>query len=75
MFEIMILMSVSVLYSWKDVAKFLTGFSAVMSVAIPAILHHADLIEKGAMLLELLSFAILLCTVILFQKVNQEDDW
>ncbi|BBN09858.1 hypothetical protein MPTK1_4g23290 [Marchantia polymorpha subsp. ruderalis] len=60
---------------WKDVAKFLTGFSAVMSVAIPAILHHADLIEKGAMLLELLSFAILLCTVILFQKVNQEDDW
>ncbi|CAM6096056.1 unnamed protein product [Calypogeia fissa] len=60
---------------WMDAAKFLTGFSAVGSVAIPAILYHAQLIKVGAMVLELLSFAILLCTVLLFQKVSQEDDW
>ncbi|KAL2631108.1 hypothetical protein R1flu_015794 [Riccia fluitans] len=60
---------------WMDAAKFLTGFSAVGSVAIPAILHHAKLIEMGAMLLEFFSFAILLCTVLLFQRVNQEDEY
>jgi hypothetical protein len=29
-------------FSWIDAGKFLTGFSAVGSVAIPAILYHAQ---------------------------------
>lgn len=63
------------LCSWADAAKFLTGFSAVGSVAIPAILRHAGIITFGAMMIELTSFFVLLSTVLLFQKVNQEDEW
>eukprot|EP00249_Psilotum_nudum_P007428 c20555_g1_i1 orf=171-551(+) len=60
---------------WADTAKFLTGFSAVGSVAIPAILHHAELIKAGAMFIEFSSFFILLCTVLLFNQVSREDGW
>lgn len=33
--------------SWVDAGKFLTGFSAVGSVAIPAILYHAGVSMNG----------------------------
>ncbi|KAJ7555572.1 hypothetical protein O6H91_05G045100 [Diphasiastrum complanatum] len=61
--------------NWVDAAKFLTGFSAVGSLAIPAILRHAQLIGSGALIIQLTSFFILVCTVLLFQRVNQENDW
>lgn len=60
---------------WEDAAKFLTGFSAVGSFAIPAILHHAGLIETGAMVLELLAIAVLGITVLLFQRASHLDEW
>ncbi|KAF9602712.1 hypothetical protein IFM89_030600 [Coptis chinensis] len=44
--------------SWEDATKFLTGFSAVGSIAIPIILKHADLIGWGALIMELSSFSI-----------------
>eukprot|EP00250_Pteridium_aquilinum_P013899 c21645_g1_i1 orf=96-476(+) len=60
---------------WADAAKFLTGFSAVGSIAIPAILHHAGLIKAGAMYIEFVSFFILLCTVLTFNQVSRDDTW
>ncbi|KAG0577011.1 hypothetical protein M758_5G104900 [Ceratodon purpureus] len=60
---------------WADAAKFLTGFSSVGSIAIPAILRHADLITGGAMWIEFTAFFILLTTVMIFQHVSQEDDY
>lgn len=61
--------------SWEDAAKFLTGFSSVGSIAIPAILRHADLITGGAMWIEFSAFFILLSTVMIFQHVSQGDDY
>jgi len=63
------------IYSWEDAAKFLTGFSSIGSIAIPAILRHADLITGGAMWFEFTAFFILLSTVMIFQHVSQEDDF
>jgi len=60
---------------WEDAAKFLTGFSSIGSIAIPAILRHADLITGGAMWIEFTAFFILLSTTMLFQHVSQEDDY
>ncbi|KAI9070643.1 hypothetical protein K1719_047395 [Acacia pycnantha] len=60
---------------WIDAAKFLTGASAVGSIAIPLILRHAHLIETGAMLIELVSFFIFVCTVLCFHQANLDDDW
>ncbi|XP_068662549.1 vacuolar protein sorting-associated protein 55 homolog isoform X3 [Aristolochia californica] len=60
---------------WINAAKFLTGASAVGSIAIPAILRHAHLIQTGAMIIEFTSFFILLCTVLCFHRVSLEDDW
>eukprot|EP00897_Mesotaenium_endlicherianum_P000103 jgi/Mesen1/10093/ME000074S09435 len=60
---------------WEDAAKFLTGFSAVGSIGIPAILHHAQLIHTGAMVITFASFAVLGITVMLFQRANMEDEW
>ncbi|KAK7396712.1 hypothetical protein VNO78_17870 [Psophocarpus tetragonolobus] len=60
---------------WIDAAKFLTGASAIGSIAIPIILKHAHMIETGAMLIELVSFFIFICTVICFHQANLDDDW
>ncbi|KAK9290109.1 hypothetical protein L1049_008273 [Liquidambar formosana] len=60
---------------WIDAAKFLTGASAVGSIAIPIILRHAHLIETGAMLIEFTSFIIFVCTVLCFHRASLEDEW
>ncbi|RZB48765.1 Vacuolar protein sorting-associated protein 55-like [Glycine soja] len=60
---------------WIDAAKFLTGASAVGSLAIPIILKHAHMIETGAMLIELVSFFIFICTVLCFHQASLDDDW
>ncbi|PNX78637.1 vacuolar sorting-associated protein 55 [Trifolium pratense] len=64
-----------ILWSWMDAAKFLTGASAVGSIAIPIILKHAHMIETGAMLIELVSFFIFICTVMCFHQASLDDDW
>lgn len=61
--------------SWIDAAKFLTGASAVGSIAIPIILRHADLIGNGAMWIEFFSFLVFVCTVMCFHHANLEDEW
>ncbi|EEF31870.1 transporter, putative [Ricinus communis] len=60
---------------WIGAAKFLTGASAVGSIAIPVILRHAHMIETGAMLIEFTSFFIFVCTVLCFHRASLEDDW
>ncbi|CAI0412385.1 unnamed protein product, partial [Linum tenue] len=60
--------------SWIDAAKFLTGASAVGSLAIPIILRHANMIETGAMFIEFTSFFIFVCTVMCFHRASLEDD-
>ncbi|CAL9189539.1 unnamed protein product [Musa hybrid cultivar] len=60
---------------WINAAKFLTGASAMGSIAIPAILRHAHLIETGAMLIEFTSFFILVCTVLCFHRVSLDEDF
>ncbi|KAF3449495.1 hypothetical protein FNV43_RR10223 [Rhamnella rubrinervis] len=42
---------------WENATKFLTGASAVGSIAIPVILKHAGVISWGAMAMELSSFS------------------
>ncbi|KAL9227707.1 hypothetical protein vseg_003361 [Gypsophila vaccaria] len=60
---------------WIDAAKFLTGASAMGSIAIPMILRHANLIETGAMVIELASFFIFSCTVLCFHRASLDDEW
>lgn len=60
---------------WMDAAKFLTGASAVGSIAIPIILRHAGLIGAGAMFIALTSFFIFVCTVICFHRASLDDEW
>ncbi|XP_038697881.1 vacuolar protein sorting-associated protein 55 homolog isoform X2 [Tripterygium wilfordii] len=60
---------------WIDAAKFMTGASAVGSIAIPIILRHADMIETSAMFIEFTSFFIFVCTVMCFHRASLEDDW
>ncbi|XP_003565146.2 vacuolar protein sorting-associated protein 55 homolog isoform X1 [Brachypodium distachyon] len=61
--------------AWINAAKFLTGASAMGSLAIPAILRHAGLIETGAMFIEFTSFFILVCTVMCFHRATLDEDW
>jgi hypothetical protein len=61
--------------SWLDAAKFLTGFSAVGSVGIPAILRHAGIITSGALMFELASAAVLAATILLYQHLSTAQDW
>ncbi|KAH0635375.1 hypothetical protein KY285_035070 [Solanum tuberosum] len=60
---------------WMDAAKFLTGASAVGSIAIPIILRHADLIQTGAMFIEFVSFFIFVCTVMCYHRASLDDEW
>uniref|UniRef100_A0A453GUM6 Vacuolar protein sorting-associated protein 55-like protein n=1 Tax=Aegilops tauschii subsp. strangulata TaxID=200361 RepID=A0A453GUM6_AEGTS len=62
-------------FRWMKAAKFLTGMSAMGSLAIPAILRHAGLIETGAMFIEFTSFFILVCTVLCFHRATLDEEW
>ncbi|EIE27306.1 vacuolar trafficking protein [Coccomyxa subellipsoidea C-169] len=58
---------------WIDAGKFLTGFSAVGSVAIPAILFHAEKITGGALATELAAVLVLAGTAFAFDYLSNED--
>ncbi|KAM7254173.1 hypothetical protein ACFE04_031855 [Oxalis oulophora] len=60
---------------WANAAKFLTGASAVGSVAIPAILKHADVICWGALAMELSSFVIFVTAILCFIRMDDDDDY
>lgn len=60
---------------WIDAGKFLTGFSAVGSVAIPAILFHAQKITGGALAMELGAVAVLGGTAFAADYLNSRDGY
>ena len=49
--------------SWADAGKFLTGFSAVAALAVPAVLYHSGRIAGGALAFELAAVTVLGGTV------------
>ncbi|GLI66660.1 hypothetical protein VaNZ11_010590 [Volvox africanus] len=58
---------------WMDAGKFLTGFSAVGSIAIPAILAHAKIITIGALIMELAAAMVLGATVLTYDYFSSKD--
>ncbi|KAK3266030.1 hypothetical protein CYMTET_25323 [Cymbomonas tetramitiformis] len=52
---------------WTDVGKFLTGFGAIGSIGIPAILLHAAKIEVGAFIFNLCSVLVFILTAAAFE--------
>ncbi|GLC39344.1 hypothetical protein PLESTF_000502900 [Pleodorina starrii] len=58
---------------WVDAGKFLTGFSAVGSIAIPAILAHAKVITIGALIMELAAAFVLGATVLTYDYFSSRD--
>ncbi|KAH9705296.1 vacuolar protein sorting-associated protein 55-like [Citrus sinensis] len=52
--------------SWVNATKFLTGASAVGSIAIPVILKHAGVIGWGALAMELSSFFVLVLAIMCY---------
>ena len=61
--------------SWADVTKFLTGASAVGSIAIPIILKHAGVIGWGAMAMELSSFFTFVLAIVCFIGTSEDDGY
>eukprot|EP00798_Chlamydomonas_sp_ICE-L_P020848 gene20848-27681_t len=59
---------------WIDAGKFLTGFSAVGSIAIPAILAHAQVITTGALIMELAAAFVLGATCVVYDFFSKQDD-
>ncbi|KAF7810021.1 vacuolar protein sorting-associated protein 55-like protein [Senna tora] len=61
--------------SWVNATKFLTGASAVGSIAIPAILKHAGVIGWGALAMDLSSFVVFVLAIMCFIQMNDDDDY
>ncbi|KAK1262155.1 hypothetical protein QJS04_geneDACA008745 [Acorus gramineus] len=61
--------------SWVDATKFMTGASAVGSIAIPAILKHADVICWGALAMELSSFFVFVLAIIFYMQMSTENEY
>ncbi|XWS49208.1 hypothetical protein CRYUN_Cryun13aG0144200 [Craigia yunnanensis] len=59
--------------SWVNATKFLTGASAVGSIAIPAILKHAGVIGWGALAMELSSYFIFVLAIMCYIRMNEDD--
>ncbi|RXH97089.1 hypothetical protein DVH24_035757 [Malus domestica] len=65
----------AVLYlCWVNATKFLTGASAIGSIAIPAILKHAGVIGWGALAMELSSFFVFVLAIMCYIRTSDDDD-
>ncbi|KAK4415412.1 Vacuolar protein sorting-associated protein 55 [Sesamum alatum] len=60
---------------WMDATKFLTGASAVGSIAIPVILKHAGIIGWGALAMELSSFIVFVIAILCYLVKNEDDGY
>jgi hypothetical protein len=58
---------------WIEAGKFLTGFSAVGLVAVPAILAHAQYITPGAMMIEMCAAASIGLMVVIYDYSTNES--
>ncbi|XP_022772447.1 vacuolar protein sorting-associated protein 55 homolog [Durio zibethinus] len=59
--------------SWVKATKYLTGASTVGSIAIPAILKHAEFTGWGALAMELSSYFILVLAIMCYIQMNDDD--
>ncbi|CAL5441551.1 unnamed protein product [Camellia sinensis] len=59
---------------WVDASKFLSGASAMGSIAIPTILRHAGVIGWGALGMQLGSYFVFILAVVCYIKMNSDDD-
>ncbi|KAL7166921.1 hypothetical protein ACSBR2_037559 [Camellia fascicularis] len=59
---------------WVDASKFLSGASAMGSIAIPTILKHAGVIGWGALGMQLGSYFVFILAVVCYIKINSDDD-
>ncbi|TQD86329.1 hypothetical protein C1H46_028087 [Malus baccata] len=59
---------------WVNATKFLTGASAIGSIAIPAILKHAGVIGWGALAMELSSFFVFILAIMCYIRTIDGDD-
>lgn len=62
------------LFSWINAAKFMTGASAVGSIAIPSILKHAGLIGWGALAFDLSSYVVFIVAILSYICVGDDSD-
>jgi len=60
--------------SWMDATKFLTGASAMGSIAIPVILKHAGVIGWGALTMELSSFFVFVLAILCYIRMDDDND-
>ncbi|KAG6687722.1 hypothetical protein I3842_11G087500 [Carya illinoinensis] len=60
---------------WVNATKFLTGASAIGSIAIPVILKHAGVIGWGALAMELSSFFIFVLSIMFYIRMSAEEDY
>ncbi|KAK6119726.1 hypothetical protein DH2020_046545 [Rehmannia glutinosa] len=60
---------------WIDATKFLTGASAVGSIAIPVILKHAGVIGWGALAMELSSYFIFVMAILCYLGTHEDDGY
>ncbi|KAJ8774420.1 hypothetical protein K2173_016866 [Erythroxylum novogranatense] len=60
---------------WINATKFLTGASAIGSIAIPAILKHAGVIGWGALAMELSSYFVFVVAIMCYIRMNDENDY
>lgn len=63
------------IHRWVNATKFLTGASAIGSIAIPAILKHAGVIGWGALALELSSFFIIVLSIMCYIGMSDDDEY
>ena len=58
---------------WVDVGKFLTGFAAIGTIAIPSILYHAGKITSGALVMEILAVVLMGTSLILYDIMSERE--
>lgn len=60
---------------WVNATKFLTGASAIGSIAIPVILKHAGVIGWGALAMELSSVFVFVIAIMCYIGMSDDDDY
>lgn len=57
---------------WVDAGKFLTGFSGMGTIAIPAILYHAGKIAAGALWMELVAVGLMGGSLVAYDWASEQ---
>lgn len=58
---------------WVDIGKFLTGFAAAGTIAIPSILYHSGKIVFGAFVMEILAVAFMGGALLAYDVMSEAE--